>query len=203
MSAARASVAAALALVCAPLPGLAQTAPWELGAAPPQRASQGASSRVGYEILGGFAGLVGGSVAVVAAGCSLSPQECPFDRGDSGTYVLYAAAAAMLALPGGVTVAGHLAGGDGGFGWSLLGTTAGLAVGIPSAALVLSVRRSGTAGAVGAGLLVTLLPIAGAILGYELSTTSQPSPRTRSAARVTPLLDLRLDGAIAGATVVF
>ncbi len=200
MSAARAAVAVALAL--APLPALAQASPWATEAERPQPAASSASAgaRVGYEILGGFAGLIGGSIAVVAAGCTLSPQECPFDRGDSGDYVLFAAAAAVLALPGGVTVAGHLAGGDGGFGWSMLGTTAGLAVGIPSAALVLSVRRSGTAGAIGAGALLTLLPIAGAILGYELSTTAR---RSRNTARLTPLLDVRLDGAIAGATVVF
>ncbi len=203
MSASRAALAAALALTCAPLPALAQTAPWATVVTRPQPEAHGTSARVGFEILGSFAGLLGGSVAVVAAGCTLSPQECPFDRGDSGDYVLFAAAAAVLALPGGVTIAGHLAGGDGGFGWSLLGTTAGLAVGIPSAALVLSVRRSGAAGAIGAGLLVTVLPIAGAILGYELSTTSRPSRRTRSSARLTPLLDVRLDGAIAGATVVF
>ena len=198
MSAARAAVAVALTL--APLPALAQASPWAIVAERPQPAAPSASARVGYEILGGFAGLLGGSIAVVAAGCPLSPQECPFDRGDSGDYVLFAAAAAVLALPGGVTVAGHLAGGDGGFGWSMLGTTAGLAVGIPSAALVLSVRRSGTAGAIGAGALLTLLPIAGAILGYELSTTAR---RSRNTARLTPLLDVRLDGAIAGATVVF
>ena len=201
MSVARVALAAALA--CAPLTALAQAAPWEVREARPQPAAPGTSARVGFEILGSFAGLLGGSIAVVAAGCTLSPQECPFDRGDSGDYVLFAAAAAVLALPGGVTIAGHLAGGDGGFGWSMLGTTAGLAVGIPSAALVLSVRRSGTAGAIGAGLLVTVLPIAGAILGYELSTTSRPSHRARSSARITPLLDVRLDGAIAGATVVF
>lgn len=231
MNAARA-VAVALALVAAPSAALAQTAtqppplaPWggvelppppppprpavmaprfDLSDAPDERPGRGA--RIGYEILGGFGGAVAGSLLTVGGGCILAPRQCPDSSSERGEFAILSSVTNLFAIPLGVAIAGNLASGDGGFGWTFLGSVAGMSVALLPSAFIASSGGSSTRtaryGAIGAFL--TLLPMAGSIIAYEISVPSRARPlRFEREARVFPTVDVNAQGASAGATIVF
>lgn len=204
-----------LALVAAPAVAAAQRAPlqapWEPVRLeppphffdPPPSPSTSRAGRVGYEILGGFAGALGGGVVSLGMQCALTPTQCPESKSDFEEFLLIASTMNLIAVPLGVTIAGNLSDGDGGYGWAFLGSLAGMTLAVPTSAL-LAAGGSGTRTGrnVGIATLVTLLPLAGSIIAYEISTTRREPPRIREA-RVIPSVDVRPDGASAGATVVF
>lgn len=228
MNAPRALVVA-LALSAAPASALGQTvpplrAPWggDLPPPPPPPRAPlphffdpppeapdsrpGRGARIGYETLGGFAGAVGGAVVTVAAGCTLAPNECPDSSRELGTFAILAASVNLVAIPLGVTLAGHLSQGDGGFGWAFLGSVGGMSLALPAAVLFASTGSGSSRSAryTGIGAVLTLLPMFGSVLAYELSVPSRARPRRiEREARVTPVFDVRPDGASAGATIVF
>jgi hypothetical protein len=81
-------------------------------------------------------------------------------------------------VPLGVLLGGHALGGSGGYGWALLGGIAGAAIGW---SLVMAAALTEVAPLIiGAGALVPLLHIGGAILGYELSSDDNQPPASVS-----------------------
>lgn len=104
--------------------------------------------------------------------------------GDSGSEICEAIGFAIFGpiggtvgaflVPLGVLLGGHALGGSGGYGWSLLGGLAGAAIGwsLVMAAALTEVSPL----IIGAGALVPLLHIGGAIIGYELSSDDNQAP---------------------------
>ncbi len=129
--------------------------------------------RIAGESLGG---VVGGAAGVFSVGL-LSYGSCALvDGGGRGFGCLvpavlgaYVGGAAGVSL--GVWGAGELAGANGGFGWTLLGTLSGTTVAVTT--LLLSDIEQGDPAW---WLLFVGLPLTGAIVGYELST--EPDERT-------------------------
>ena len=208
------TLALTLALCASPSVALAQSAPlqapWE-PARPtptayffdPPAPTQSRAGRVGYEILGGFAGALGGNLLALTMQCELTPSQCPDSRRDVEEFYVVTAAMSLVAVPLGVTIAGNLANGDGGYGWAFLGSFAGMSVAVPLTVFMLDGASSTrTARYVGIASLLTLLPMAGSIIAYELSSSAPRAPQL-SRARVFPAVDVRRDGASAGATLVF
>lgn len=84
----------------------------------------------------------------------------------SGYYFGFSLSAAVLVGSVGAWGAGRLAGGDGGFGWTLLGTFAGATL-ITGGSTPLLLATT------------TVLPAVGAVLGFELSASPHCPVRTR------------------------
>ena len=182
----------------------AQTAPWE---APPPLPSQAApplaappaprlllappmepavrrdpdpGTRYFYEALAGIGLGVGVGGALIGAGV-LSYSF----RSTEGASALFGlgALAFYVGMPLGVTLVGNARGGNGGYGWSVLGNLVGVVGGgLVGGGLILGVcsGSSGGSGCVAAltlGSLVELAgSVAGSILGYELSNDAQHPP---------------------------
>jgi len=107
------------------------------------------------EVLGAYAGL---SIDVTSghdAGAGL----------DIGT-----ALGAAIGVGSAVYLAGHLMSGDGAYGWSVLGSTAGTGL----AAAVLSIKSTSAT-----LVFAAVLPVAGAITGYELSSHDRRARRSK------------------------
>ena len=110
---------------------------------------------------------VGWSVGVIGLLVGMNAGGCFSDGGSTGSCIIGAVAGLyaglLVGIPLGVIWAGSWFGGMGSYGSALLGTLAGTGVAVLLAALI---QDTGTA----AGL--SLLPIAGAVVGYELSSSS-------------------------------
>jgi hypothetical protein len=138
--------------------------------APPPRdpgdpqVSRGA--RIALEALGGAAAGLGGSLLGFAAGCAYG-RSTGDDLWGIGCIVYGALGAIVVdaaVIAPGVYLVGRGLGGQGGLGWTYLGEVSGGAVSILLVALLSDTTDSGALGAV-----ISLLPLAGAVVGYELS----------------------------------
>lgn len=175
-------------------------APWMLPQeAPPARTS--GAARAAFELVGAVAGVAAGAGVALTAPCLVSPPQCVFGR-DARFESLAGIAGALwlFALPAGVTVAGNLGGGRGGYGASLLGTSVGVGAAVPLAAWLGSKRGGGPAAAVA---IAVVLPVLGAILGYELSWSDDAPRRGRARARLLPDVSVGPGGGSVGATLLF
>lgn len=149
------------------------------------------TTRIALELLGASIG-AGASLGVgVGLGCGLDHGRC---RGDGSLPAVLALGA--FGVPAGVTLAGSLAGGNGGYGWSVLGEFGGVLLAIPIA--LLSERRPGFAVAA-----AIVLPIAGAVVGFEVSSDNAPVRPRATGMRWAPALSVSTDGAMVGAAGVF
>jgi len=159
-----------------------------VGTTPPARAGEQEPAvpgvralRIGTEVLGGWAGLLGLGYAGWRVGYAADGEEnsFPFRYGAVGG----AFAGALLGAPLGVWGAGHAVDGNGHLLWTALGSTAGMA----GAWLFTMAGADLESTPVLAAL--TSLPVAGAIIAFELS--SDPS-RARAAERDGPDRDAGL-----------
>jgi hypothetical protein len=129
----------------------------------------------GRVVLESGLGLVGMGIAAalgVVAGLPFVEEDCEDGPCNLGAFVVgsFVGGTASLALtPLGVYLGGEAMGGEGGYGWTLLGALAGSGSGLVLFATALAVEDSG---AVAIGGVVTGLAaqIAGAIVAYELSS---------------------------------
>jgi hypothetical protein len=131
--------------------------------------------RVGAEAGGGIVGglLLGGASAWVIYG-TLNTQGD--DAARRSAAQVGAAVGVSVGAPIGVSLTGKLLGRQGSFIISWLSSVAGLGVGYGIYGLIRSGSDSSAAKATYA--LTLLLPIAGAVIGYELSSSDQPAPST-------------------------
>jgi hypothetical protein len=134
-------------------------------------------AETGLGLLGGVAGVVGGSLiyygVASAAGCA-GGDFCSYDAVGVAALVT-----SPFAIAAGVTLGGEVAGGRGNYGWALLGTSAGAALGAPLFAVAPTRESEGG----GAGELVAassvamgLLAVAGGVVFYELFADESPQP---------------------------
>ncbi|MCC6808209.1 MAG: hypothetical protein IT381_12360 [Deltaproteobacteria bacterium] len=84
---------------------------------------------------------------------------------------------AALGVAPGVWLGGYAMGGDGSFGWTLLGSTAGTGL----SAIILAIKA-----VPGTLALAALFPVFGAVLGYELSSPVRRAPREKKALVIMP-----------------
>jgi hypothetical protein len=129
--------------------------------------------RVGAEAGGGIVGglILGGASALVING-TLNTQGDDASRRSAAQ--VGAAVGVSVGAPIGVSLTGKLLGRQGSFIISWLSSVAGLGVGYGIYGLIRSGSDSSAAKATYA--LTLLLPIAGAVIGYELSSSEQPAP---------------------------
>ncbi len=137
--------------------------------------------RVGAEtgggILGGF--VIGGASAWVIWE-TLNTQGDDASRRSAAQ--VGAAIGVSVGAPIGVSLTGKLLGRQGSFIISWLSSVAGLGVGYGIYGLIRSGSDSSAAKATYA--LTLLLPVAGAVIGYELSSSDQPAPPTAATSPV-------------------
>ena len=143
--------------------------------------------RVGAETGGGIVGglILGGASAWVIY-ATLNTQ------GDDASR----RSAAQLGAAVGVSLTGKLLGRQGSFIISWLSSLAGLGVGYGIYGLIRSGSDSSAAKATYA--LTLLLPIAGAVIGYELSSSDQPPSPAASASTLLPAVAVGPAGASFG-----
>lgn len=162
-------------------------------------------------ILGGSAGAATSfGLSVGVAALTFNSTECPADAAcsfgqDLGNAVATASAfissyalgsAPLIAL--GAWSGGNLAGGSGGYGYTLLGSSIGTALGGGAFTLVAHAAQSDAA--LYAGLaLIPVLQVAGAAIGYHLSHRAASA----SERRVAPLLGFERGGATLGLAGAF
>lgn len=152
----------------------------------------------------GLAG-VGMSIAFALGGGLIGYGIGSSSRDPWVGMVLLGGAAATFGLPLGVLLVGHARGGNGGYGWSLLGTLAGNLLANLIILGVASDCSGDCAGSVvAASALGLLLPAAGAVVGYELSNdqnslSAPPGARVRLA----PTLQLGQGGGLVGVGATF
>ena len=137
----------------------------------PMVGARGVALRVGRiaveTLLGtGFGALAG----LVGAYAGLNVDLLSGHEAGAGFHVGTAFGFTLGAAPG-VWIAGNAMGGDGSFGWSLLGSALG--TGVSSAILAVDDSTPTL-------VLAALLPVAGGVVGYELSSHG---PRTQAPAR--------------------
>lgn len=134
--------------------------------------------RIGAETGGGIVGgaLIGGTAAWVIS-ATLNTQESG-STSNSAAQV-GAAVGVSVGAPIGVSLTGKLLGRQGSFIISWLSSLAGLGVGYGIYGLVRAGSDSSAAKATYA--LCLLLPVAGAVIGYELTSSEQPAPAATSA----------------------
>ena len=133
--------------------------------------------RIGAETGGGIVGglILGGASAWVIYG-TLNTQGD--DAARRSAAQVGAAVGVSVGAPIGVSLTGKLLGRQGSFIISWLSSLAGLGVGYGIYGLIRSGSDSSAAKATYA--LTLLLPIAGAVIGYELSSSDQPPPPSAS-----------------------
>lgn len=134
--------------------------------------------RVGAETGGGIVGglILGGTAAWVIYG-TLNTQGDDASRRSAAQ--VGAAIGVSVGAPIGVSLTGKFLGRQGSFIISWLSSVAGLGVGYGIYGLIRSGSDSSAAKATYA--LTLLLPVAGAVIGYELSSSSQPAPPAAAA----------------------
>ncbi len=130
------------------------------------------AGRVATEVGGAVAGSAAfgaGAFLVALASCGAGGDGGALSRLGCG---LAAAASGGIGIAigvgPGVYWGGNLAGGNGGLGWTVLGQTLGLGAGLGFLVAVDDFS-------VPTVLLAYLMPVTGAVLGYELSTTAETS----------------------------
>jgi len=127
--------------------------------------------------LAGVAGALGGAFAGGLLGLAVARPDGGWEA--LGVVALGATAGYVVGLPLGVTLAGNAQGGNGGYGWALLGAAGGtLALGGIAAAVDEGGGLSGVLGIAGG--------VAGSVLAYELSNDAHRRPRAAVSARVLP-----------------
>jgi len=129
------------------------------------------TSETGFGILGGAAGAFTGAIAGGLL-CSALSDDAKQSFGCLGGALIGGLTGEFLGIWLGSFAGGEIAGGNGGLGWTLVGTSSGAVV----AGLLLGMAEIDV-GALGWWLIATALPLAGSIVGYELSTTRE-GPRT-------------------------
>jgi hypothetical protein len=137
--------------------------------------------------------------ALIGYGASSSSRDPWTGAALSGGIAL------ILGIPFGVTIVGHARGGNGGYGWSLLGSFAGL-LALSAVTWGIASECSGdcAGGAVAASALTLLLPTAGAVIAYELSNDQNSLPEPSGArVRLAPVLQFGQGGALAGVGATF
>ena|GEM_PF-2785650 len=128
------------------------------------------TSETGFGILGGTAGAFGGAFTTGLMCVAFESSDSGF--GCFGAAIIGGLAGEFFGIWLGSWAGGQLAGGNGGLGWTLLGTASGaLVTGVIIAAAEIDV------GDLGWWIFTSVLPLAGSIVGYELSTTRE-GPRT-------------------------
>lgn len=161
----------------------------------------GLGAGVGGALLGGLVG--------VAAGANDRGGDCvgagPCGGGmNLGPLLLGVGIGWFGGVPLGVTLAGNARGGNGGYGWSLLGTLGGsMAAGLLGYAINPEPREGSSA----TGYLALLGGVAGALVGYELSNTAdrgaQRVPARTAAVRLSPSASASPQGAVMGIAGTF
>lgn len=133
--------------------------------------------RIGAETGGGIVGgaLIGGTAAWVIS-ATLNTQEG--GTSSNSAAQVGAAVGVSVGAPIGVSLTGKLLGRQGSFIVSWLSSVAGLGVGYGIYGLVRAGSDSSAAKASYA--LCLLLPVAGAVIGYELTSSQQPAPASVS-----------------------
>ena len=179
------------------------------GLGPSVRYDAAPGSRYALEALAGLgtgivpAALVGIIGTVVwSAGRSSSSDDFPVRVFATAEVI------AILGQPLGVTLVGNARGGNGGYGWSLLGTLGGDLVGNLVGALIMDAgcnhggSNCGVA-IVGGALLATGISLTGSVLGYELSNDQQrlTAPRTATRMHVSPAVVPTHGGLTLGASL--
>jgi hypothetical protein len=151
--------------------------------------------RVGAETGGGIVGglILGGASAWVIYG-TLNTQGD--DAARRSAAQVGAAVGVSVGAPIGVSLTGKLLGRQGSFIISWLSSLAGLGVGYGIYGLIRSGSDSSAAKATYA--LTLLLPIAGAVIGYELSSSDQPPPPAASVPSLLPAVAVGPGGASFG-----
>lgn len=151
-------------------------------AGPAEDVEDGRPGRIGAEV---GLGLLGGTAGFFSGGL-LGYGLCGLGGGGGREWgclapaLLGAHLGAFVGISMGVYGGGELAGGDGGLGWTFLGSTAGLV----SAGTILWAAEV-EPGSVAWWLLGVGLPLVGGIVGYEL--TVEGEPRAIGAALTLPL----------------
>lgn len=142
------------------------------GRADPWQPWQG--STLAWQTVGGVGGAAVGSVAGGMVGLALVRSDGNSDGwADLGGLLLGMVAGGALGTGAGVWLAGDLDGGNGGLGWSMLGSTVGTIAGFATGASLSS--DSGSAWMPFAGAI--LLGVGGGAVGYHLSATeTAPGP---------------------------
>lgn len=161
----------------------------------------GLGAGLGGAMVGGLVGLAMGSNATAdcastgpcGGGMNLGPLMAGVGIGWFG------------GVPLGVTLAGNARGGNGGYGWSLLGTLGGsMAAGLVGYAINPDPADGGNA----VGYLGLLGGVVGAVVGYELSNTADRDrahrvPVRTAAVRLTPSASASPQGAVVGVAGTF
>jgi hypothetical protein len=154
----------------------------ELPAEQGTRASVGGRIAVetGMSLLTSFTGFLVGSFALGPVFCSgfLCINE----------VLLAASIGIAVTAPLGAWVGGTMMGGDGNFGLTFLGSVLGALVGLP---LFLSKAPF-------LPILALLTPIAGSMIGYELSVSPEPPAVALGGTRLQPLLSISPQGSFVG-----
>jgi hypothetical protein len=122
-------------------------------------------ARVALEVVLGAA--TGAALEVGGAYVGLNFDILAGHEVGAGTYI-GTTLGAILGVAPGVYLAGYAMGGDGSYGWTVLGSL----VGIGGAAAILAIRSNTTTLGIAAAL-----PVLGAIAGYELSSHERRSPK--------------------------
>jgi hypothetical protein len=127
--------------------------------------------RATTETLLGAGGALLGGVAFGAVGCAIDSPRGETRRGWGclGGAVLGGVLGAAITAPIAVWATGTAFGANGGLGYTYLGELAGLGVGIPSAYFLSQIDAPGPLIA----LVAIGLPLAGSVIGYELSTEAK------------------------------
>ncbi len=124
----------------------------------------GTGVSLGGELLGAYAGLNVDLLSGREAGLGAS---------------LGAAVGAILTAAPAVWLGGRAMGGDGSFGWTMLGGAAGTAVSV----VIIAIKNTTAAWGIAAAM-----PVLGAVAGYELSSHRHRSEAPQPAVSVTPVL---------------
>lgn len=148
--------------------------------------------RIPAELLGAVMGVlvpaIGGLIigGVATAGCD--GAYCDLEAGAIG--ILVGGFAAIFTIPGGITLGGDLAGGNGGYGWALLGNLIGAGVGT---AAIAGAAAQDEQTFIGPTVIFAIMSyLAGGVLGYELSSRPDTS-RVHVNPNVAPVLGPTVD----------
>jgi hypothetical protein len=112
-----------------------------------------------------------GFFAMMQPSCDSDYEQdfCGIDAAIGGGVV--ALGSALLLMPAGTYIAGNAMGGQGGYGWTLLGSTIGIAAGVLGSTPLFKMEEHDTGALLGAFVLTGSI-LAGNVLGYELSSAS-------------------------------
>lgn len=178
-------------------------------AEPEVRYDPNPGSRYALEALAGLGMGVGGGL-VTLLGAGLMAASSSLSERDVPVAALVGTSLVFLGIPFGVVLMGNARGGNGVYGWSLLGMVAGSAVGslmflpIVSACQDTSKPSCAVAAVLGSTLMLGTI-LTGAVLGYELSSDQRhlSPPRTPARARWIPTAIPTRGGLTLGVAGVF